>query len=92
MSEPRIPVVSNSDAILMSTIEGIKAALVKQLSSPVLWEYVIAAMVHAGADTFVEVGPGRVLSGLIKRCATEVRTMNVSDPATLDATLRELSS
>jgi [acyl-carrier-protein] S-malonyltransferase len=92
MNTPGIPVVSNSDAIFLSTIDGIKAALVKQLNNPVLWEYVVSAMTHAGMDTFVELGPGKVLSGLIRRSAPGVRTLNVQDPGSLEATLGELGS
>ncbi len=91
MYEPTVPVVSNADANFLTTIDGIKAALVKQLSHPVLWEDCVAAMTHEGFDTFVEVGPGKVLSGLIKRCASSVKILNVSDRATLEATLKELA-
>jgi len=89
--EPLVPIVSNSDAIFVSTTDGIKAALVKQLFRPVLWEYVIAAMTHSGVDTFVETGPGKVLSGLVKRCDSKVRVLNVQDRQSLEKTIEELS-
>jgi [acyl-carrier-protein] S-malonyltransferase len=92
MSEPRIPVVSNSDAIFLSTTEGIKAALVKQLKSPVLWEYALSTMTHSGVDTFVEVGPGKVLSGLIKKSEPNVKILNVEDSKSLENTLGELGA
>lgn len=91
MNSPAIPLVSNSDAIVLSSVDGIKAALVKQLNSPVLWENCIDTMVRGGVDTFVEVGPGKVLSGLVKRCAKDARTLNVFDMASLEETMSALS-
>lgn len=90
MHEPRIPVVSNADALFLSTVDGIRAALVRQLKGPVYWEDSIAAMQGQGFDTFVEVGPGRVLSGLIKRISRGVKILNVEDRASLEKTLGEL--
>ena len=90
--EPRVPVVCNSDAIFLTTTDGIKAALVKQLNSPVLWEDSVAAMVNSGVDTFIEVGPGKVLCGLIRKCSPDVRTFNVEDRASLEKTLAELAA
>lgn len=92
IAEPEIPVVSNADAIFISTVDGIKAALVKQLNSPVLWEYCVSTMTHAGIDTFVEVGPGKVLSGLVKRCDPGVRVLNVEDRESLEKTVAELAA
>lgn len=89
MNEPRIPVVSNADALFLSTVDGIRAALVRQLKGPVHWEDSIVAMQSQGFDTFVEVGPGRVLSGLIKRISRGVKILNVEDRASLEKTLGE---
>jgi [acyl-carrier-protein] S-malonyltransferase len=91
MKEPRVPIVCNSDAIFLSSVEGIKAALVKQLSGPVLWENSVISMTEAGIDTFVEVGPGKVLSGLVKRINRDARTLNVQDMESLENTLKELA-
>ncbi len=90
MNEPKIPIVSNADAIFLTSAFGIKAALVKQLSSPVLWEDSVKAMVKFGIDTFVEVGPGTVLSGLIKRIEPGIRILNIQDTESLDACLKAL--
>jgi [acyl-carrier-protein] S-malonyltransferase len=90
MNEPKIPIVGNADAIYLRSVEGIKAALVNQLNGPVLWENSIVTMADAGIDTFVEVGPGKVLSGLIRRISPESRILNVQDRESLEATLREL--
>ncbi len=91
MDNPVVPVVSNADAICLTTVEGIKAALVKQLSSPVLWEDCVRAMVKSGVDTFVEVGPGTVLGGLIRRIQPGLKILNVQDMESLDETLRALN-
>jgi [acyl-carrier-protein] S-malonyltransferase len=90
MQAPEMPVISNADAVFLSTVEETKAALVKQLNNPVLWEDCVATMTKAGFDTFIEVGPGKVLSGLIRRCDKEVTVLNVSDPKTLAATVQSI--
>jgi len=91
MKAPYIPVICNSEASFLRTADGIKAALVKQLNSPVLWEYSVAAMVNEGIETFVETGPGKVLSGLVKRCSKEAGILNVQDPESLEKTVSELN-
>ena len=73
-SVPEIPVVNNADAIFLNTVDSIKASLVKQLDSPLLWEDSIRNMIDSGITTFVEVGPGKVLSGLIKRIDNSVNS------------------
>ena len=76
---PRVPIVNNADAIFLNTVDSIKASLVKQLDSPLLWEDSIRTMIDSGIDTFVEVGPGRVLSGLIKRIDSSVSVYNTDE-------------
>ena len=90
MNAPSIPVVSNADAIFLDTVDSIKASLVKQLSHPVLWEDSIKTIVNSGINTFVETGPGKVLSGLIKRIAPEVVIFNVEDMESLEKQLQDL--
>jgi [acyl-carrier-protein] S-malonyltransferase len=90
MKDPGVPLVSNADASFLVTADEIRSALVRQLSGPVLWEDSIKAMTASGVDTFIEVGPGKVLSGLIKRIAPEAKTLNVEDRTSLEDTLREL--
>lgn len=90
MKEPSVPLVSNADAAFLGTVDEIRSALVRQLSGPVLWEDSVNAMKASGMDTFIEVGPGRVLSGLVKRIAPEVKILNVEDRASLEKTLKEL--
>lgn len=88
----RIPLVNNADAKPLRLGAEIKASLVRQLPSPVLWEDSIKSMASMGVATFIEVGPGTVLSGLIKRIVPEARTLNVADPASLDTTLKALAA
>jgi len=85
-----IPVVNNADAIFLTNSDAIKRSLIKQLNSPLLWEDSVRTIIGSGVDTFVEVGPGRVLSGLIKRIDSSVRLLNVEDLKSLETTLKEL--
>jgi [acyl-carrier-protein] S-malonyltransferase len=87
---PVIPVVNNADAKLLSSSEEIKPSLVRQLSSPLLWEDSVRTMADSGTDIFIEVGPGRVLSGLIKRIAPEATILHIEDDESLEKTLSQL--
>jgi [acyl-carrier-protein] S-malonyltransferase len=86
----RVPLVTNVDAELLT--EGVRVvdALVRQVTAPVRWEEVITRLIKEGAGTFVEVGPGTVLSGLIRRIAPDVRVLNVEDRSSLQATMEAL--
>jgi [acyl-carrier-protein] S-malonyltransferase len=77
VSVPRIPVISNVDALPHSEPEDIRGTLVKQVLSPVLWEKSIRSLLEQGFDTFYEVGPGRVLRGLLKRIDRKVKCNGV---------------
>jgi len=79
MREPRVPVVANVTARPLTTIDAIRAELVAQLTSAVQWTQTIEYLVAQGVDTFVEIGSGKVLTGLIKRSAKNARLVNVSD-------------
>lgn len=89
---PMIPLVNNADAMFLNNVESIKGSLVRQLSSPLLWEDSIRVIVDSGVETFVETGPGRVLSGLIKRIEDRAKTFNVEDMKSLEKTLEALRS
>jgi len=83
---PNIPVLSNVTGTLHSDDpEVIKATMLRQVTESVYWADCIKDAIAAGGKTFVEFGPGKVLSGLIKRIDKEVATLNVSDVATLEA-------
>jgi len=87
---PVIPIVNNADAMFLNDTESIKKSLIRQLNTPLLWEDSIRAIADSGVDTFIEVGPGKVLSGLIKRIEPSVKIFNVEDIKSLDKTLIEL--
>ncbi|MDO8746721.1 MAG: ACP S-malonyltransferase [Thermodesulfovibrionales bacterium] len=90
MNDPAIPVVSNADAAFLNDAETIKASLIKQLNGPVLWEDSVKIIVNSGVNIFIETGPGKVLSGLIKRIAPEAVIFNVEDMESLEKTVAGL--
>lgn len=79
MQDAKIPVIANVSAEPMSKSPEIKGKLIEQLFSPVLWEDSVQKMIDLGVDTFIEIGPGKVLSGLIKKIDRSVKTYSVSD-------------
>jgi len=89
--EPATPLVNNVDARAVRTATECRDGLVRQVSAPVLWQQSIELLVAQGVDTFVEIGPGSVLSGLVKRIAKGARTLNVEDPESLAQTLAALA-
>jgi [acyl-carrier-protein] S-malonyltransferase len=86
----RVPLVTNVDAEPLRDGACVMETLVRQVTAPVRWEEVVARLVKEGAETFVEVGHGKVLSGLIRRIAHEVRVLNVEDRASLAAAVEVL--
>lgn len=89
ISRPQAPVVANYTAKPAAENE-IKASLVHQLYSPVKWQQSIEYMIGEGAETFVEFGPGTVLSGLIKKINRKVRTYSVKDLESCDHVIAQL--
>ncbi len=88
----KMPLINNAEAKPISLAAEIQPSLVRQLPSSVLWEDSVLAMAKMGVTTFVEVGPGTVLTGLIKRIVPEAKLLNVNDPRSLDATLQALGA
>ncbi len=76
---PSIPVIGNTTGAPLTTVEAIRAELRNQLTSPVLWQRSIEYMLGQGVATFIEIGPGRVLTGLIRRISKEAKTVNIGD-------------
>lgn len=85
-SDLRMPLINNAEARPIVKAGEIQASLVRQLPSSVLWEDSVRAMAAMGVKTFVEIGPGTVLSGLIRRIVPEAVTMTVNDPKSLETT------
>ncbi len=82
---PRVPIVANVDAEPKRDARAAIEALVAQVSSPVRWEAVVQRLAKEGVTTYVEVGPGTVLSGLVKKIHKEATVFNVSSPDDLAA-------
>ena len=83
-ADPSIPLLANADARPLTTGEACRAELIDHLTAGVDWVRAVEGMAAAGVTTFVEVGPGRVLSGLIKRIAPDAEAVPLDDPAAAD--------
>lgn len=92
VSDMQIPVITNVTADYVASKDDIKPLLIKQVSNSVLWEDTIRRMLSDGVDTFVEVGPGKALSGFIKKITKDVAVYNVEDMASLNKTLEGLNA
>jgi [acyl-carrier-protein] S-malonyltransferase len=79
-----VPLVTNVDAAAIETGEAARDALVRQVSSPVRWQESIEYLIQEGVETFIEVGPGKVLSGLVRQIKREARCLNIEDSASLE--------
>ena len=88
--EPSFPVVSNVDGSLQASPDAIKASLVKQISSPVLWTDCMNTLKQQGCDQFLECGPGNVLCGLSKRIDKTVPIKSIEAVASIEAGLSDL--
>lgn len=84
-ADPRVPVYVNVDAAPVTQAEAARDALVRQVSRPVRWEESVRRMVDDGVTLFVEIGPGKVLSGLIRRIVKGVPCVSVGGPSDLEA-------
>lgn len=90
ISRPWVPVVSNCQAEFTDDPRQIKENLVKQVSSAVLWEQSVEKLLAVGVTTFIEIGPGKVLTGLIKKIDKEVEVFNIEDGESLTQTVLSL--
>ncbi len=81
--EPVIPVIGNTAAQPLATAESVKAELLKQLCNCVQWQRSVESMISSGVSTFIEIGPGKVLTGLVKRINKDVKTLNLGDLAAI---------
>jgi len=86
----RFPLVTNVDAEAISTGDEARDALIQQVTQPVRWLDSVHEMIEAGVTIFVEVGPGKVLTGLLRQIDRSVRGLNVEDAASLQATLDKI--
>ena len=89
VKDPRIPVARNVDAGLTRTATDVKPFLLRQVASPVRWTDCMQRLASEGATSFVEVGPGRVLTALVKRVVEGARGMSIEDPDGLERVLAQ---
>ena len=87
ISDAKIPVVANVSTEILTKAEDIKASLVAQAASPVLWEDCVARMKEFGADVLLEAGPGKTLCGFNRRIDKTITSLNVEDVASLEKSL-----
>jgi len=90
LADPRIPVAANVTGGLVTSAAGARNALIHQVTGTVRWVDCVGALKSAGAEVFVEVGPGKVLCGLLKQIDPALKSLNVEDAASLEKTLAEL--
>jgi [acyl-carrier-protein] S-malonyltransferase len=90
MHDAKIPVAANVTGGLVTTADAARDALTRQVTGAVRWVDCVQSLKAAGADVFVEVGPGKVLCGLLKQIDPELKSLNVEDPASLEKTAGEL--
>jgi len=86
-----IPLVTNVDAEVIETPQAARDALLRQVPAPVRWEESMRKLIELGCDCFIEVGPGKVLAGLLRQIDRSVRALSVEDPASLEKTLAVLA-
>jgi [acyl-carrier-protein] S-malonyltransferase len=87
----QVPLVTNVDADTITGGEEAREALVRQVTMPVRWEESIRMLIEEGVNTFVEVGPGRVLTGLLRQIERSVAALNVEDEKSLAATMEKIA-
>jgi len=91
VNEINIPIVSNVTADYIKSDKEVKGILIKQVTSPVYWEDSINKMIAEGIDTFIEIGPKKVLGGFVRKINKDVKVLNVEDIDSLNKTIKDLS-
>jgi len=90
LSDPRIPVAANVTGGLVTTAAAARDALIRQVTGAVRWVDCVHALAGAGVELFIEVGPGKVLSNLLRQIDPAQKTLHVEDAASLEKTLAAL--
>ena len=90
LSDAKVPVITNVDAEITTKADDFKAKMPKQISSSVYWTQTIQKMASEGVDTFVEIGPGKVLAGLNRKIVPDATVYNVYDKESLESTVAAL--
>lgn len=92
LTEPHFPVASNASGTMVTTADGTRDALIEQVTGAVRWVDCMRTLVGAEAEIFIEVGPGKVLCGLLKQIDPAQKSMNMEDSASLERALAEITS
>jgi [acyl-carrier-protein] S-malonyltransferase len=92
LHNPGVPVVCNVDAVLLSNGDDCRAALIRQVTGSVKWDQSMRVLITLGVETFAEVGPGKVLCGLMRQIDRSQKCVNVEDEASLQKTLGHLAA
>jgi [acyl-carrier-protein] S-malonyltransferase len=92
LADPRIPVAANVTGGLVTTAAATRDALIRQVTGAVRWVDCMNALVGAGAELFIEVGPGKTLCGLLRQIDPAQKSLNVEDAASLESTLAALDA
>ncbi|MCL5290786.1 MAG: ACP S-malonyltransferase [Firmicutes bacterium] len=87
LTDPAVPLVANVSADFVRTASGVRDALVQQIFSPVRWEESIRRLVESGFEAYIEVGPGRVLGGLVRKIHPAATVLNIEDGSSLEKVL-----
>jgi len=87
----RVPLVNNADAEIITSGDEAREGLIRQVTLPVRWEESVRELIDQGVNTFVEVGPGRVLTGLLRQIDRSIHVFNVEDEKSLRTTLEKLA-
>jgi len=91
LNDAKIPVITNVDAEITTKAEDFMVKMPQQIYSSVYWTQTIQKMIENGVDTFIEIGPGKVLAGLNKKISADVKTFNVFDKASLELCIDEVN-
>lgn len=91
-ADPKMPLITNVDAAAIQSGEKARESLVRQVSQPVRWRETVEFLINQGVQTFVEIGPGKVLSGLVRQTDRNVRCLNVESAESLRAAAIALKS
>jgi [acyl-carrier-protein] S-malonyltransferase len=92
LADPRFPVAANVTGGLVTTAAEARDALIRQVTGAVRWIDCMNTLIGAGAELFVEAGPGKVLCGLLRQIDPAQKSLNVEDPVSLEATLAALAA
>ncbi len=92
LTDPHIPVAANVTGGLVTTADAARDALTRQVTGAVRWVDCVQSLAGAGADLFIEVGPGKVLCGLLRQIDPALKALNVEDGASLEATLAAIAA